>query len=222
MSLPKPYYEDGAVTIYNADCREILPELPKVDLVLTDPPYGIAGGTGGNARNGKGAYSGAFDDTPEFVHDVVVPIIRLCITTHGRVIVTPGVRCLWEYPATPNVGCMWAPASASYTGWGAQTFQPILYYGKDPRAGRGQTPSGRQSNEAAPKNGHPCPKPERFWKWLLHKGSVDRETILDPFMGSGTTLRAAKDLGRKAIGVEIEERYCEIAARRMAQEVLAL
>jgi site-specific DNA-methyltransferase (adenine-specific) len=65
-------------------------------------------------------------------------------------------------------------------------------------------------------------KPLAVVSKMVRLGSQEGETILDPFMGSGTTLRAAKDLGRKAIGIEIEERYCEIAARRFAQEVLAL
>ena len=72
-------------------------------------------------------------------------------------------------------------------------------------------------------SGHPCPKPLKAWTWLLTKGSVESsDTILDPFMGSGTTLRAAKDLGRKAIGIEIEERYCEVAAKRMSQSVMEM
>jgi site-specific DNA-methyltransferase (adenine-specific) len=70
------------------------------------------------------------------------------------------------------------------------------------------------------KNGHPCPKPLKAWRRLLNNISQPEQTVLDPFMGSGTTLRTAKDLGRKAIGIEIEERYCEIAAKRLAQDVL--
>lgn len=70
---------------------------------------------------------------------------------------------------------------------------------------------------------HPCPKPVDLMRWLIQRVSVNNaEVIVDPFMGSGTTLRAAKDLGRKAIGIELSERYCEIAAKRLAQEVLAL
>jgi site-specific DNA-methyltransferase (adenine-specific) len=74
--------------------------------------------------------------------------------------------------------------------------------------------------ESAQANGHPCPKPIGVWKWVLDRISRQGESIVDPFMGSGTTLRAAKDLGRKAIGIEIEAEYCEIAARICAQEVL--
>jgi site-specific DNA-methyltransferase (adenine-specific) len=69
---------------------------------------------------------------------------------------------------------------------------------------------------------HPCPKPVTFMRWVVERCTASADTVLDPFMGSGTTLRAAKDLGRRAIGIEIEERYCEIAARRLAQEVLPL
>lgn len=67
---------------------------------------------------------------------------------------------------------------------------------------------------------HPCPKPIKVWKKLLNSVSLREHIILDPFMGSGTTLVAAKELGRRAIGIEIEEKYCEIAVRRLAQEVL--
>jgi site-specific DNA-methyltransferase (adenine-specific) len=74
--------------------------------------------------------------------------------------------------------------------------------------------------ESAPKIGHPCPKPEGAWRWLAAKVCDDGETVLDPFMGSGTTLLAAMSLGRRAIGIEIEERYCEIAARRLEEPPL--
>lgn len=103
--------------------------------------------------------------------------------------------------------------------WGFTTFHPILYYGRDFRAGRGALPSGTKMTEAAEKNGHPCPKPIGAWTWLLDKVSQPGETVIDPFCGSGTTLRAALDTGRKAIGIEIEERYCEIAVRRLSQGV---
>ena len=67
---------------------------------------------------------------------------------------------------------------------------------------------------------HPAQKPEDLMRWCILQAGDEYQTILDPFCGSGTTLRAAKDLGRKAIGIEIEEKYCEIAANRMSQEVM--
>ena len=220
-----PYYERDGITIYHGDCRDILPTLPPVDLVLTDPPYGIEGGRGvGNRARGKAAYGPeGWEDTPEYIMETCVGVIKWAISAAPRVIVTPGIRHLHLYPPADDIGCFWTPAAIGFGAWGMVTFNPILYYGRDPRAGVGAWPSGRQVTEPPGIDGHPCPKPLRAWKWLLAKGSVEEsDLILDPFMGSGTTLRAAKDLGRRAIGIEIEEKYCEIAVKRLAQEVLAL
>jgi DNA modification methylase len=90
---------------------------------------------------------------------------------------------------------------------------PVLFYGKDPKMPNAYA-NGKISTATAPDNGHPCPKPLQWMVWLVNRCSFDGETVLDPFMGSGTTLVAAKQLQRHAIGIEIEERYCEIAARR--------
>jgi len=224
-----PYYQDGSCTIYHADCMAVLPQLEvvfdTVDFMLTDPPYGLNGGRGnGNAKCGKMKYeirSAGWEDTEKYVSEVVVPMIRMGINISERAIVTPGNRCLWMYPVPVTMGCFFYPSSTGWTEWGLNSLSPILYYGIDPRQGRrGTSSTGRMVNELAPKNGHPCPKPYNSWKWLLNKGSLEGETVLDPFMGSGTTLRVAKDLGRKGIGIEIEERYCEIAAKILSQEVL--
>lgn len=217
----KPYYSDELVTIYHGDSREWMPE---TDAVLTDPPYGIDGGRGGDARDfGKGRYLPVgWSDTPAYIQSVVVPIIRALRRGRTPMAVTPGVRTMFLYPTPDDIGCFWTPAAATHGPWGFTTFQPILYYGKDWRAGRGALPSGRLLTEQAEPNGHPCPKPIEGWTWLLGKVSGPGSTVLDPFMGSGTTLVAAKSLGRKAIGIEIEERYCEIAATRCSQEVLGL
>lgn len=214
----KPYFQDDAVTIYHGDCREILPQVTGYDCVLTDPPYGIDGGRGGgNTARAKGVYDPqGWEDTPLYIENVVAPIVA---SLDVRMAITPGIRCAHLYPVPADMGCFWTPAAAGHGSWGLITFNPIYYYGKDPR--KGTWPTGKQVTERPGIDGHPCPKPLKAWTWLLQKVSAEPgETVLDPFMGSGTTLRAAKDLGRKAIGIEIEERYCEIAAKRMAQGVL--
>lgn len=220
----KLYYQDAAVTLYHGDCRDVLPELElEADVLLTDPPYGIEGGRGGDARDyAKGVYqTSTWEDTPEYVEGVCVPIVSGLLRWEvSRAAVTPGTRNLFVYPRPDDIGCLWTPAAATHGPWGFQTFHPILYYGKDFRAGKGALPSGLTVTETAEKNGHPCPKPLRAWRWLLDKVSQPGELIVDPFAGSGMTLRAAKDLGRRAIGIEIEERYCAIAVRACAQEVL--
>ena len=216
---PQPVYNESGIQIYCGDCRDILPHIEAVDLVLTDPVWGIEGGKGGNRKAGKALYNQiGWDDTENYVRTTCVPIIEQCIYKFKRVIVTPGIRCLWFYPRPDDMGCFWTPAAMGFGSWGYISFSPILYYGKDPRAGVGQFPNGKTVTEIAEKNGHPCPKPIKAWTWLLNKGSNEGEIILDPFMGSGTTLVAAKSLGRKAIGIEIEPKYVDIAIKRLQQE----
>jgi site-specific DNA-methyltransferase (adenine-specific) len=213
----KPYYEDNNVTIYHADARDII-ELVSCDLVLTDPPYGIQKSSGTiNKARAKGEYSDAFDDTPEYINSVVMEVIRSCISRFPTV-VTPGNRNLMAYPQPQSFGCFYQPASVGMQVWGNADAQPILYYGLNPTKRNMGKKCSYTLTESPEKNGHPCPKPIKAWTSIMLNSSSEGMIILDPFMGSGTTLRAAKDTGRRAIGIEIEEKYCEIAANRMAQE----
>jgi site-specific DNA-methyltransferase (adenine-specific) len=229
-SAMKPYYEHAGITIFHGDCREILPMLPKCDLLLTDPPYGVKAALNsvtakrapwsiGGSRK-KNDY-GEMDDSPEYVQAVVVPGFVAALAVCKRGILTPGCRCLTMYPQPDSFGSFWQPASTGLQRWGRCDSQPIFYYGSFPRESRliPATNCSYRLTESPEPNGHPCPKPYQAWKKLLLVGSLDDETALDPFMGSGTTLVAAKNLGRKAIGIEIEEKYCEIAAKRLSQEV---
>lgn len=221
-----PYYDSDGIIIYHADARDIMPHVPHPNLVLTDPPFGIDGARGGgNRARGKGKYvAEGWEDTPEYVASVVVPVITRCIEIADRVILTTGKsEAMFLYPMPDDIGCFWNPAAMGRSKWGFTTFSPIFYYGKDPRISTGPWPNGKSVTEPARVKGHPCPKPIKAWQWLLGKGSVDADDLIfDPFVGSGTTLVAAKNMGRRAIGVEIEERYCELAASRLAQTVMEL
>lgn len=209
----KPYYQDSAVTIYHGDCREIVPQLGKFDLLLTDPPYGV------------GIKYASFNDTPDNVMRIVGEVIPVCLGICRRGAITCGQTQIHFYPPPTWILCWLNKAGANQNPWGFSCWSPVLVYGKDPfrENGDGARPDYLEHSEKADSLGHPCPKPQMFWNKLMHRCSIDsNETVLDPFAGSGTTGRAAKDLGRKATLIEIEERYCEIAAKRMAQEVLNL
>lgn len=203
----KPYYEDKYCTIYHGDCWEILPQLEPVDLVLTDPPYGIMlNGSASSRRFNKNRSNGAllWDVLPsdEVLKSVIQKAKRSMVWggNHFGIGVTKG----WLVWDKKNDGLNFGECEYC---WTTMTFAPRIHREFCVNIDGGKI--------------HPTQKPINLMIWCI--GIADKqefnETILDPFMGSGTTLRAAKDLGRKAIGIEIEEKYCEIAAKRLSQEV---
>ena len=209
----KPYYQDEAVTLYHGDAREILPQLTEpVDLVLTDPPYG------------NNTPYASYEDSPDSLTALIRDVWPSIYAAAPRCLVTCGVSNVHKWPAPDWILCWFTPAGAGSGPWGFCCWQPVLAYGSDPylAAGMGRRPDGRNLTQSSETNGHPCPKPIGIMRWLVDRGSLPGETILDPFCGSGTTLRAAKDLGRKAIGIEISEAYCRIAVQRLSQSVLPL
>lgn len=231
----KPYYEDtkAGIVIYHGDCREILPQLEPVDALITDPPYGVNLTTKTSDYRDSDAYdAGAslkatvlYEDSPDHVRALVAEVIPVALGLSKRGLVFPGIRNMWAYPEPRDIGSVFTMAGAGRAPWGFTCTNPVLFYGKDPylEDGLGSRPNSLKDDQPNREHfDHPCPKPISWMRWAVTRASREGETILDPFMGSGTTLRAAKDLGRKAIGIEIEERYCEIAAKRMSQEVLAL
>lgn len=220
-----PYYQDDLVTIYHGDARDWR-DVGLFDVVVTDPPYGV-GFQGKNTKHTKRHDSGygSIEDTPTYVDDVVVPIVASLVADGRRAVLTPGLRSMFRYPQPAAVGTIFYPSGAGMGPWGFTCSQPIFYYGKDPylAAGMGSRPDSFSSTESVDEhNPHPCPKPIGTMRWLVVKASLPGETILDPFAGSGTTLVAAKELGRRAIGIELDERWCEWAAIRCSQEVLGL
>ena len=215
---------DG-ITLIHGDCREVLPHVAG-ECFVTDPPYGVNLGDIDVGRNGRGGRHGlekgkynSYDDTYENFCESIVPAIEATVaaTERGALFIGPHLR---ELPKFSCLGGVYCPAGSGRHAWGFKTFLPVLFYGKDPGLYFGARPNVIQSSETVRPNGHPCPKPIGWMKWLVGRVSLDGETVIDPFAGSGTTLVAAKQLGRKAIGIELEERYCEIAANRLRQEVL--
>ena len=233
MSAVKPYYDHDGITIYHGDCREVMPSLSEVDLVLTDPPYGIPAGSAFWRRNGT-----AIEDDRDETHNVEVEgwregaALRIsvgyaCEFGRGHPEAVTALVAAWgalgfvpwhfyvllkAAPAPtprPTFASSWETALISYRGerkWYGSGYVPNSWIGMTPnRLGVGV---------------HPTQKPLDPFCSLVGALSPENGLVLDPFMGSGTTLRAAKDLGRRAIGIEIEERYCEIAANRLMQQVL--
>ena len=211
----KPYYDHAGITIYHGDCRDILPHVT-ADVVVTDPPYGVRfeGKATKHTTIKTGGYIGVDDG------EVGPSVVSMAIALVGRGAVFTGNQRAFAYPPPDDIGCVYCPSGAGIGRWGFTLFHPVLFYGKRPSSAL--FPSSMQSFETSEQCGHPCPKPTGWMRWLVKLVSLETDTILDPFMGSGTTLVAAKQLGRKAIGIEIEERYCEIAVKRLAQEVLPL
>ena len=201
MSLPKPYYESDGIVIYHADCRDILPHLPKVDLVLTDPPYGVGYST--------------WDRTVPRPQDW----LYWCISSAKTVYVTPsnGQAILYPHPSWTMAWFRPGSIQRCREGTGFSHWEPILVYGEHVASVDAKQIRAIPQPDGV---GHPCPKPFELFSWLIN--TTEAQMILDPFMGSGTTVHAAKKLGRRAIGIEIEEKYCAIAVRRLAQEVLPL
>jgi DNA modification methylase len=198
--------------------EKVIPYVPagSFEVVVTDPPYGIDGGRGGNVKRGKGKYNMVgWEDTEQYIGDVVVPLLMSLRKDARCVVVTPGHTNLHLYPKADDMGCFWTPAAVGRGAWGFSTFNPILYYGRDYRAGKGSLPNGIQVTERANVEGHPCPKPLHAWTWLVKKASMEGETVLDPFMGSGTTGVACVNTGRNFIGIELDPDYYELAQRRI-------
>lgn len=220
----KPYYESGGITIYHGDCREIFSEIGHVDTVLTDPPWNRVRGAKdlgfeivqGNSRATELwsevtpllqckrllVWLPCHSDPREWLNGIGLPYLRtVCIRRaipgyYGRILQDlEVVFVLGQWPKAKK-GALVIPGGLS-----------ITYKSKDRVSGNGQ-------------GEHPATRSKEASNFLVKWWSEETDVILDPFMGAGTTLVSAKEFGRHAIGIEIEEKYCEIAARRLAQEVL--
>lgn len=205
--------------IYNADCRDVLPFLEPVDLVLTDPPYGIGHASNHICDSTTADWMNAEiegDFSTELRDEVIQRFDEwACFGT----IKTPAPErtrgtCVWDKGPASGMGDLawpfklsWELVFLSGNRWSGRRDEGVI---------KGHWIVTRRSMGRC----HPNEKPVSLLRYLISKN--DSGTVLDPFMGSGTTLRAAKDLGLRAIGIEIEEKYCRIAVDRLRQEVLPL
>lgn len=232
MSL---YYEDDSVRLYHGDCREVLAGMQdsSVTAVLTDPPYTER--THAMSKTNKGAGKGT--KGIDFL-SLTESELRAIVQESGRVssgwvVATLAYQHAFALESLPPEGLrvlrigVWVKtnpmlqigADRPAQGWEAITY---MHRADMKPAWNGGGGAGNYVLPVVHNGGHPTVKPLSMIQDWCRKFTAPGDTILDPFAGSGTTLRAAKDTGRKAIGVELEERYCEIAARRISQEVLDL
>ncbi|MFN7949458.1 MAG: DNA methyltransferase [Blastocatellia bacterium] len=212
----QPYFQNERVTIYHADCREVLPLLTAAGVIITDPvwpncPAGLLIGW----NNPEGVFRGMIESLPELPKRMVVVMRSDSDPRFLKVVPTalPFFRCqilpyvIPSYSGRKLIGdelayCFGEPIPSAP---GAQ-----LIPGLAPRV----QPDGRAAD------GHPCSRSLAHFKWLCKWWALPGETVTDPFMGSGTTLHAAWENGLTSIGIEIEEAYCELAAKRFSQQVM--
>ena len=206
-----PYFETKLGKLYHGDCLEIMPMLEPVDLVLTDPPYGIGLNCLNEASGGRGRQSfdvivgdnQMFDPTPWLdFHDV---IIFGCNNYCHAIPPLDGQWYFWD-KTLQNNKCRIAEGEFFWHKMGTK-----------PRAFRHLWSGAYRASESGIKSLHPTQKPVSLMVWCLQQ-SKTTGTVFDPFIGSGTTAIACERLNRRWIGIEIEERYCEIAAKRIEKE----
>lgn len=209
----KPYYQDDYATIYHGDCREILPTLPKVDLVLTDPPYGI-GASSGVGKYGLMKWGGKKDKgwdnyTPsDFEICQIIGSANLSIIWGLNYFRLPPSRNYFVWDKGEGFkDRTFAECELAWCSWDANA----KVYKRDPLA------CGDYKGKF-----HPTQKPLSLMLWCIQQAPSTVKTIVDPYGGAMTTARAAKDLGLHCITIEGEEEYCEQGAKRLEQECLPL
>lgn len=228
----KPYYEHAGITIYHGDCLGTLTSL-RADSVITDPPYNVR--SDDIELEGRSAMKrdfGAWDErwSPDAFLASALSVLpkggSLLSFTSDRLISRFREAAGWK----PRGTILWEklnPAPSPRPGY-VSAVEYIVWLQRDGAKavwnGTGYTPNILRYAVCAglEREAHPTQKPEALMCELVARHTAPGSVVLDPFMGSGTTLVASKRLGRNAIGIELEEKYCEIAAKRLAQGALPL
>lgn len=243
----KPYYEADGITIYHGDCLEVMPLLSPVDIVVTSPPYNmglVPGGNGrgmyrpgasnkaGRFRDGYGEHDDAMEQSAydDWQRSAIAEMWKVALrgifynhrprVEHGRLRMPLGMDfgiplrqiIIWDRGTGIDVNLR---NYCTRQEWILLFAKPEFELASYAASGTGDVwRLGMEHKET----GHPAPFPLSLpTRALETTGAI---SVLDPFMGSGTTLRAAKDLGRRAIGIEVEESYCEIAGKRLEHRTL--
>jgi site-specific DNA-methyltransferase (adenine-specific)/modification methylase len=204
-------------TLYLADCAELYDKIKKVEVVITDPPYGVD--FKGKPLDNKKGDKVLYRDTEDQFRGTILPRINSIIQHANRSAFFCGTRRMLEYPQPDDLGGIVCPNGTGPGRWGFICYHPILLYGKSPNPPTYTsveiTNPGSVYAEGDYENDHPCPKPLVFMQWLIALASLPGETVMDPFMGSGTTGVACAGMGRKFIGIELEPHYFDIAVHRI-------
>lgn len=194
----KPYYQHAGITIYHGDSREMMPSAPFS--VVSDPPYGIDACNMTLGKGKKEFVRGDWDKkAPDLKH--LMPARFLCIWGGNYFTDQLPPTNHWLIWHKLNDRRSFSECEMAWSNFGKQTRHLSHHW------------SGEEKQ-------HPTQKPYPVMAWCLSMLPNDHGILVDPYMGSGTTLEAAKNLGLSCVGIDIEERYCEIAAKRLAQEVL--
>ena len=217
----------GKIKLYRGDCLDVLKRLPSgtVDAVVTDPPYGVGfDGKRGRYRNRPDfkrtdTYA-SYDDTAENWFSTIYPALEACTRRFKTAAFFMGSSRILDMPKGGELGGIFLPNGCGRGRWGFQNFMHVVFYGKCPylARGMGSRPNGKYGcyGNDSNKINHPCAKPIAAMKWLVERATMPGETVVDPFMGSGTTGVACVETGRNFIGIEIDPDYYAIAKRRIA------
>lgn len=188
------------------------------DLVLTDPPYGVAEQTN-RAGKGRAILAPCHDFPP--VHGDNEPFDPLHLLGFGRLVLFGANYYAPRLPESPS-WIVWDKRDGLTSNDNADCELAWSNLGGPARVFRHRWNGMIKASERDQRRVHPTQKPVALMEWIIVRATKQGDLVLDPYMGSGPVLQAAKNLGRKAIGIEVEERYCEVAAKRLAQEVLPL
>lgn len=214
----KPYYEDEWVTIYHGDCREIVPTLGADLFVLTDPPYGVAERTDRKAK-GRSNLAECNDFPPVYGDDE--PFDPAHLLRFKRLVLWGANYYAERLPTSPS-WIVWDKRDGIPSNDNADVELAWTNLGGPARTFRHMWSGMLKASEQNERRVHPTQKPVALMSWIINTRTKPGDVILDPYMGGGSTLVAAKACGRRSIGIEFEKAYCDAAVKRLAQEVLDL